>query len=87
MRGRKGKKEERKTASDLTFCFVATSWSGSDIDLCFYGLSDEEVIPKLKEVHKALLKAYPEVPITMLSTCEAVTFARHYPFRPIQVMG
>ncbi len=55
--------------------------------LTAHSASSVQVKAKMKEIYDSLLKAFPEVPITILSTNEAVTFSRHYPFRPIQVMG
>ncbi|KAL6040224.1 hypothetical protein QOT17_011570 [Balamuthia mandrillaris] len=68
--------------------FVDTFGEGSDIDLCIYGIEDSTaIVNKVVEIYTTIVKAIPDVPVTTISTRESITFLRHHPYRPIQVMG
>ncbi|KAL6045221.1 hypothetical protein QOT17_022893 [Balamuthia mandrillaris] len=68
--------------------FTNTFGEGTDLDLCLHGIEDKELIAeKVVEIYTTIVKAIPEVPVTAVSSGESITFLRHHPYRPIQIMG
>eukprot|EP01102_Stenamoeba_stenopodia_P014501 TRINITY_DN4821_c0_g1_i1.p1 TRINITY_DN4821_c0_g1~~TRINITY_DN4821_c0_g1_i1.p1 ORF type:complete len:317 (-),score=81.72 TRINITY_DN4821_c0_g1_i1:89-1039(-) len=64
--------------------YEKSGWGESDIDLCFVGEVEKS---RILDFYESLKQSHPEVPVTITSTIEAITFSRHYPFRSIQIMG
>ncbi len=67
---------------DSSICSDPNSTDANDDD------HDElDVSTKLKQLYEAIVRAEPSVAVHVISTREAVTFARGYPYRHIQVLG
>ncbi|KAL6052941.1 hypothetical protein QOT17_018272 [Balamuthia mandrillaris] len=81
-------KESADSKDALVRHFNQLFGEDSDVDLCLYGITDVELLAsKLVEIHEAIVAAIPDVPVSVVSSGESITFLRHYPYWPIQLMG
>eukprot|EP01102_Stenamoeba_stenopodia_P006524 TRINITY_DN1794_c0_g3_i4.p1 TRINITY_DN1794_c0_g3~~TRINITY_DN1794_c0_g3_i4.p1 ORF type:complete len:521 (+),score=136.03 TRINITY_DN1794_c0_g3_i4:668-2230(+) len=65
-----------------------SGWCESDVNLSFINVeTTEQLTAQIMEFYNNLKKSHPKVPVMIITTKEAITFARHYPFRSIKIMG
>eukprot|EP00698_Gefionella_okellyi_P001540 TRINITY_DN1146_c0_g1_i5.p1 TRINITY_DN1146_c0_g1~~TRINITY_DN1146_c0_g1_i5.p1 ORF type:complete len:1217 (+),score=226.35 TRINITY_DN1146_c0_g1_i5:261-3653(+) len=62
-----------------------TPFQGSDIDLFFYGMSDNQADAKVKEVYECLVANYHRE-VDVVRTRHAITFLFDYPVRHVQIV-
>lgn len=82
---RKSRKVEVQEIHDPNIYYQQLSpFKNSDIDICIYGLSEEETQDKIDQIYK-YLQQYTKKPVDIYLAANQVVFTAYFPFRHVQI--